>query len=208
MKKALFASLVLFGFAAHAWMEKWAPETSSAPAKVRKLPQRSVDYFVGTAKPDEAEFCAKYSEGGALDLNGDGVEDFMFIIPWMGCGLNAAGYDVHFIVSDGAKGRVENVMEGYGVSLADLVTVGGKTYFRQSLFFEEFERSKHNHWVYQMFSFGANGVMKCANAAVGRPFPAVTIFYDKPKFKPVELTAADLKKIQKETKVNSHKYMP
>ena len=59
-----------------------------------------------------------------------------------------------------------------------------------------------------MFSFGTNGVMKCANAAVGRPFPAATIFYDKPKFKPVELTAADLKTIRKETKLVSRKYVP
>lgn len=50
--------------------------------------------------------------------------------------------------------------------------------------------------------------MRCANEEVGSPFPAVTIFYDNPKFKQIELTAADLKKIADETKVSEGKYKP
>ena len=132
----------------------------------------------------------------------------MFTIPWMGCGLNASLDEVFFIVSDGKGGRIENVADGYGIEASDLVKVKGKVYFRHSYFIEELEKSKHNHWAYQIFSFGKDGVMRCANGEVGSPFPAVTIFYDNPKFKQIGLTAADLKKIADETKVSEGKYKP
>ena len=80
------------------------------------------------------------------------------------------------------------------------VKVKGKTYFRHSEFFDHFEKSEHNHWVYQLFSFDKNGVMKCSNADFGEKFPAVTIYYIKPKFRQIELTAGDLKKIADGTK--------
>ncbi len=204
--RVVFAALVLLTFNAYAWKEKWAPAFTCAPANYRVLPQKSVGAFVKDS--DQYSAPVEYCEGAAVDLNGDGVADYVFIIPWMGNGLNADGGWVRFIVSDGARGRMETVVECYGPELSDLVEVGGKTYFRQSNFFSEFEKSKHNHWVHQVFSFDKNGVMKCANAEVGRPFPAVTVFYDKPKFKPAELTAADLKRIETETKPASRKYVP
>ena len=206
--RVAFVVLILLVLDANAWMNAWAPTFKSTPAKFRKLPANSVSAFIEGSKTEDREFRGKYSKGAALDLNGDGIDDFIFIIPWMGNGLNASGYSVHFIVSDGAKGRTETIVECYGAELSDLVKVGGKTYFRQSNFFSEFEKSKHNHWVYQMFSFGTNGVMRCANAEVGRPFPATTVFYENPKFKQVELTAADLKKIADESKPASRKYVP
>ena len=42
--------------------------------------------------------------------------------------------------------------------------------------------------------------MKCGNADFGEKFPAVTIYYIKPKFRQIELTAGDLKKIADGTK--------
>ena len=81
----------------------------------------------------------------------------------------------------------------------DLVKVAGKTYFRHSTFFEGFEKSRHNHWVYQVFSFDKNGDVVCANGDFGKLFPAVTIYYIKPKFRQIELTAGDLKQIEDET---------
>ena len=42
--------------------------------------------------------------------------------------------------------------------------------------------------------------MKCSNADFGEKFPAVTIYYIKPKFRQIELTAGDRKKIAAETK--------
>ena len=204
--RATFVALSLLTSNAHAWMDKWAPTFKFAPAKYRKLPERSVGAFVEDS--EEYGRPVKYCEGAVLDLNDDGVDDYVFIIPWMGNGLNASGYWVRFIVSDGAKGRKETMVECYGAELSDLVKVGEKTYFRQSNFFSKFEKSEHNHWVYQMFSFDKDGVMKCANDEVGRPFPAATIFYDKPKFKAIELTAADLKQIETETRPTSRKYVP
>ena len=59
-------------------------------------------------------------------------------------------------------------MEGYGVEKSDFVKVAGKTYFRHSEFFEHFEKSQHNHWVYQMFSFDKSGAMKCSNGDFGK----------------------------------------
>ena len=92
---------------AYAWMEPWAPPFKSTSANYRVLPARSVQAFVETLKYDEYkydELQVRFSEGAALDLNGDGIDDFVFIIPWMGCGLGADGYWAHFIVSDGARG--------------------------------------------------------------------------------------------------------
>ena len=210
--RTAFAVLILLAVDAHAWMDAWAPTFKSTPANYRVLPAENIRAFVETLKPDNEdtynELQVGFSKGATLDLNGDGIKDFMFTIPWMGNGLNASGHSVHFIVSDGAKGRIENIVECYGAELSDLVNVGGKTYFRQSNFFEDFKKSTHNHWVYQIFSFGTNGVMRCANDEVGRPFPAVTVYYVNPKFKQIELTESDLKKISEGTKIISRKYVP
>lgn len=203
----LVVSVLLAAPCAQAWMEKWAPEFKSTPAVVRKLPSKSVSVFV-TALEKEDPCGVSYSEGGGLDLNGDGIEDFVFIVPWMGCGLNAAGYTIHFIVSDGKGGRKENVFSGYGAELSDLIKVGGKTYFRLSSFFEKFEKSDHNHWVFQLFEFDASGIARCANSEFGTQFPAVTVFYENPKFRQIELTVADRKKIEEETKPTSRNYVP
>lgn len=208
--KILMVTLFLLALvpSASAWMEKWAPEFKSKPVEVKKLSSHSVSNFVKTARSESPEAYALYSKGCSCDLNGDGIDDFMLIIPWMGCGLNASLEEVFFIVSDGKGGRIENVAEGYGIELSDLVKIKGKVYFRHSYFIGVLEKCKHNHWAYQVFSFGKDGKMKCANEEVGSPFPAVTIFYDNPKFKQVELTAADLKKIADETKVTVGKYKP
>ena len=197
---AVFAFFLTFD--ASAWMDQWAPEFKASAANVQTLPGSSVSNYVCTVRED-FEFCWKYCEGYALDLNDDGIKDQVFILPWMGNGLNASGYDVHFIVSNGAKGRKKTVMEGYGVDKSDFVKVSGKTYFRHSKFFEHFEKSQHNHWVYQMFSFDKNGTMRCSNADFGKQFPAVTIYYINPKFKQIELTKRDLEKIAAETKPKS-----
>ena len=189
-------------FDAIAWMDKWAPAFKATPADVQVLPGTSVSNYVCAVR-EESEFYWEYCEGYALDLNGDGIKDRVFILPWMGNGLAASGSDVHFIVSTGAKGWKKTVMEGYGVEKADLVKVAGKTYFRHSEFFEHFEKSQHNHWVYQMFSFDKSGAMKCSNGDFGKQFPAVTIFYNNPKFKQIELTQGDLKKIADKTKPTS-----
>ena len=211
MRATFAAVLILLAVDAYAWMEKWAPAFKSTPANYRALPVENVRAFVETLKSDNEykylEIQARFSKGATLDLNGDGIDDFVFIIPWMGCGLGGDGYWAHFLVSDGAKGRMENIVDCYGAELTDLVKVGGKAYFRQSNHFSGgFEKSKHNHWVYQIFSFGTNGVMRCANAEVGRPFPAVTIHYINPKFKQIELTESDLKRIAEETKIVSRTY--
>lgn len=207
---SIVASIALSVLApnAHAWMDQWAPEFKSDPVEVKKLSSHSVSNFVKTARSECPEAYALYSKGCSCDLNGDGVDDFMFIIPWMGNGLNASLEEVFFIVSDGKDGRIENVVEGYGIETSDLVKVKGKVYFRHSYFIGELEKSKHNHWAYQIFAFGKDGKMRCANEEVGSPFPAVTIFYGNPKFKQIELTAADLKKIAEETKVVAEKYKP
>jgi len=206
-KVQFFAAVAAFAVSssAFAWMDQWAPALDAPPAKVQKLSPRSVRHFV-TALPDGGEFRAEYSKGGALDLNGDKVEDFVFFVPWMGNGLNASGDWVYFIVSDGKGGRKETVLECYGADLDDLVTAAGKVYFRQSAFFEAFEKSAHSHWVYQLFAFDAAGDIRCANADFGTRFPAATIFYDDPKFKPVQLTPADLKKIAKGIRVDTKRF--
>ena len=199
LKFAAGVFALMLSYEANAWMEQWAPEFKADAANVNELSKTTVSNYVCTAI-ENGEFKCVYSEGYAIDLNDDGTKDQVFIIPWMGNGLSASGYDVHFIVSDGAKGRKTTVIEGYGVSKSDFVKVAGKIYFRHSEFFGHFEKSEHNHWVYQVFSFDKKGIMICSNADFEKKFPAVTIYYIKPKFRQIELTAGDLKKIAAETK--------
>jgi hypothetical protein len=188
-------------------MDSYAPKLKSTPAKLSVLSKKNIKWFVEDVKSD-SEFVSKYSEGVGVDLNDDGYKDFVFIIPWMGNGLNASGYNAHFIVSDGKGGRVENMIEGYGIETSDIVNINDKIYFRHSAFFESFEKSQHNHWVFQIYSFDTNGIMRCANADIGKSFPAATIFYSNPKFKAIELTDADRRKIAQETKPKSQVFKP
>ena len=135
---------LMLSFEANAWMDQWAPEFKATAANVEALPKVSVSNYVCTAT-EGGVFRWEYSEGYAIDLNDDGTKDQVFIIPWMGNGLSALGYYVHFMVSDGAKGRKKTVIEGYGVSKSDFVKVKGRTYFRHSKFFWHFEKSELLH---------------------------------------------------------------
>lgn len=208
MRKAVILILLLaLSLGAHAWMDSYAPKLKSTPAKLSVLSQKNIKWFVEDVKSD-SEFVSGYSKGVGVDLNNDGFKDFVFIIPWMGNGLNASGYNAHFIVSDGKGGRVENIVDGYGIETSDIVNINGKIYFRHSAFFQSFEKSQHNHWVFQIYSFDTNGIMRCANADIGKSFPAATIFYSNPKFKAIELTDADRRKIAQETKPKTQVFKP
>ena len=200
---AAVLSAGLFTFNANAWMDDWAPVFKCTPAEIDALPKATVSNFVCSVKSEIKEWDwggLEYYEGYRLDLNSDGIKDSVLIIPWMGCGLAACGYDVFFRVSAGTNGWVDTVIEGYGISKDDFVRVAGKTYFRHSIHLCGFEKSKHNHWVYQVFSFDKNGSMICSNGDFGKLFPAVTIYYIKPKFKQIELSKKDLGEIEDKTK--------
>ena len=187
---------------AGAWMEEWAPEFTATKAEVQELSEPVVSNYVFSVR-DDLTFSWQYCDGYTLDLNDDGIDDQVYIIPWMGNGLNASGYDVHFIVSNGSKGWRKTAIQAYGVNKRDFVKVENKTYFRHSAFFNEFANSKHNHWVFQVFSFDKKGVMRCSNKDFGKKFPAVTIYYINPRFWQIELTRRDLKKIAAETQPTS-----
>ena len=191
-------TILLLTFNANAWMDQWAPEFTATNVVVQALSEPVVSNFVFSVHKDFA-FSWQYCEGYTLDLNGDDIEDQVFIIPWMGKELDASGYDVYFVVSDGAKGWRKTRMKGYGVNKRDFVKAEDKMYFRHSAFFHEFAKSKHDHWVFQVFSFDKKGVMKCSNKDFGKMFPAVTIAYIKPRFWQIELTRRDLKTITAET---------
>lgn len=206
-KVGVLMFLLVFSSIAHAWMDSYAPKLKSIPAKLSVLSEKNIKWFVEDVKSD-SEFVSEYSKGVGVDLNNDGFKDFVFIIPWMGNGLSASGYNAHFIVSDGKGGRVENIIEGYGIKTSDIVNINDKIYFRHSAFFESFEKSQHNHWVFQIYSFDTNGVMRCANADIGKSLPAATIFYSNPKFKAIELTQADRQRIAQETKPKTQVFKP
>jgi hypothetical protein len=195
-------SVLFLACDADAWMDQWAPEFTATQVEVEELSDASVSNYVFTVK-DDWTYPWQYCDGYVLDLNDDGIDDQVYIIPWMGNGLNASGYDVHFIVSNGSKGWRKTSIQGYGVNKRDFVKVEGKTYFRHSAFFTEFAKSKHNHWVFQVFSFDKKGVMRCGNKDFGKLFPAVTIYYINPRFWQIELTRRDLKKIAAETQPTS-----
>lgn len=206
-KVGILILLLALSSGAHAWMESYAPELKSTPAKLSVLSPKNIKWFVEEVKSDSG-FASEYSKGVGVDLNNDGFKDFVFIIPWMGNGLNACGHNAHFIVSDGKGGRVENIIEGYGIETSDIVNIDGRIYFRHSAFFASFEKSKHNHWVFQIYSFDTNGIMRCANADIGKSFPAATIFYYNPKFKAIELTQADRQRIAQQTKPKAQVFKP
>ena len=103
LKFAAGVFALMLSYEANAWMDQWAPEFKADAANVNVLSKTTVSNYVCTAIED-GEFKCEYSEGYAIDLNDDGTKDQVFIIPWMGNGLSASGYDVHFIVSDDAKG--------------------------------------------------------------------------------------------------------
>ena len=198
------AAVGLFTLNVNAWIEEWAPVFKGKPVEVEALPEATVSNFVCSVKKgdinwsfDDWEYCKGYS----IDLNGDGIKDSVFIIPWFGCGaLSGYSYDAHFRVSVVAKGWVDTAIECLGNRISDLVEVNGKIYLRHSLIHGGFEKSQHNHFVYQLFSFDKNGAMICSNGDFGKLFPAVTIYYINPKFKQIELTKGDLKSIEDKTK--------
>ena len=144
---------ILCSYTSNAWMNQWEPKIQSEPAKLSVLSTNAVVAFL-KRNFDDYEFSSEYAEGGEIDLNDDGIKDYIFIVPWMGNGLSANGYYTHFIVSNGKGGRIENNLDSYGAELRDIVNINGKIYFRHSDFFGSFQKSKHNHWVYQYFSFG------------------------------------------------------
>lgn len=122
----LFASIASVGLSAldaNAWMDEWAPPFEFTTAEYRELSHDYVTNFVSTLKdmdgsyyyrddwdncPDEWWRCAEdwdrieYAKGAAIDLNGDGIDDYVFIVPRLGNGLAARQYWAHFIVSDGS----------------------------------------------------------------------------------------------------------
>ena len=205
--KRMFSSVCVLGWfmvalSAHAWMDDWAPAFNCTPAEAEKLSAANVSNFVSKVRFEDMDSYWQYCEGYKIDLNGDGIKDFVYILPWMGCGLAACGYDAHFRVSAGANGWADTVIEGYNISKDDLVNVAGKTYFRHSHFCGNLEKSAHNHWIYQVFSFDKNGTMICSNSDFGKLFPAVTIYYINPKFKQIELTSGDRKKIEEWSKAS------
>ena len=213
--KPLFVLMMLLSFNVGAWERDHAPAFKMNAAKMKEISAESVTNFVKYAivkdwseyftkeyldSPDNSFFTS--STGGVIDLNEDGVDDFVFSIPWNSCGISGAMSYVYFIVSDSKGGWWETRISGYYVEMSDLVTISGKVYFRASDLWEhKFEKSNHNHWLYQIFAFDKNGSIRVANDKVGFSFPAVTIFYYAPKFKQIELTENDRKEIARRTAI-------
>lgn len=192
----ILLAFLLSAVNAFAWMDAWAPDFNPPPAPVREMSWTCVSNFAVAVHWCDRDSYWTSCHGGLLDLNGDGVEDQVFILPWMGCGLGNHLYSAYFFVSSKKDGWTATRIDGYGMSMSDLVSVRGKVYFRHSHIACGFEKSQHNHWVYQIFSFDAKGDMVCANSDFERLFPAVTIYYEKPKFKQIDLTANDRKIIR------------
>ena len=208
------ASAWLLSSSAHAWMEYWAPKFDCTPAEVEELPAANVSNYVSTVHFEgdwyPGDYYWKRCKGYSLDLNGDGIKDSVYCLPYDGCGVASRGYETHCRVSAGADKWVDTYILGMGdgTSKDNLVKVAGKVYFRHSEMFGDFENSKHNHWVYQVFSFNKQGEFICSNGDFGGLFPAVTIFYINPKFRQIKLTSRDLEKIARVTKGISEQHGP
>lgn len=210
MKTKVFVLTLLLVVNAYAWMEPWAPPFDWSPARFRTLPNETMEKLFSAIKDsdgrsyDDDRF--SHTKGVTLDLNGDDINDIALFIPYLGCGLAANGYSAHFLVSDGQGGCMENILECYGAEPSDLVNVNGKTYFRQSSHVWHYDKSKHNYWVYSLFSFETNGLIKCANDDIGDPFPGITIHYETPRFTQADLAPAVRKEIAEAAKPVSRKF--
>ncbi len=201
---ATISTSLILPFNANAWMDEWAPAFKGDPVEVQVLPEATVSNFVCSVKKGDIDWDFdnwEYCKGYSIDLNGDGIKDSLFIVPWFGNGALAGySYEAHFRVSTGSKSWVDTAIECLGNTKADLVEVAGTIYFRHSMIYGGFEKSQHNHFVHQLFSFDKSGAMVCRNGDFGKLFPAVTIYYINPKFKQIELTKKDLREIEDKTK--------
>ena len=121
-------------------MEDWAPAFNCTPVAAEKLSETNVSNFVSKVRFEEDSYW-QCCEGYKLDLNGDGIKDFVYILPWRGCGLAGDGYYAHFRVSAGANGWTDTIIDGYNISKEDLVNISGKVYFRNSHYCGNMEKA-------------------------------------------------------------------
>lgn len=146
MRMAINKTAIAIAFAgllsssANAWMEDWAPAFNCTPVAAEKLSETNVSNFVSKVRFEEDSYW-QCCEGYKLDLNGDGIKDFVYILPWRGCGLAGDGYYAHFRVSAGANGWTDTIIDGYNISKEDLVNISGKVYFRNSHYCGNMEKA-------------------------------------------------------------------
>lgn len=223
MKSVLVFALVVAALSAQAWMKYNAPDFKWTSAKVRLVSKAAKERYIAktelgmddkfrfevestTGKVEVVEaIWFEYASVGEVDLNDDGVLDAMILVPWCGCGLAASGINVGFLVSDGKGGRVLTTMEGYDQGLGDIAEIGGKRYFMSSVFLRG---EDHNYWLYRPYEFCKDGTMRDASATIGKPFPALTIYYDARKFKAQTITPSLRKMIDKGANVETEKFTP
>lgn len=203
ISKLILLLLTIVSLNAYAWMESWEPKFDYKPANFTKLSEEKVQKLISMYAKDS--YGAKiYAEGAEIDLNNDGIKDYVIIIPWMGCGLAFYGTDTFFIVSSCDGDKSISSIESFGADLSDLIKINDKIYYKHSDMLGNFENSIHNHWVYQIFSFDKFGFMQRANGDMEKIFPAVTIYYKNPRFKQIELTKADIESIIEQTIPDLH----
>ena len=96
MRMAINKTAIAIAFAgllsssANAWMEDWAPAFNCTPAAAEKLSETNVSNFVSKVRFEKDSYW-QCCEGYKLDLNGDGIKDFVYILPWRGSGLGGMG---------------------------------------------------------------------------------------------------------------------
>lgn len=107
--RILFVAALLLAIEANAWMADYAPAINMSPAEVEALPARSITNFVKEVFGEEIRgifteddettppgFFFEYTEGWSLDLNGDGIKDFVFGVPWSCMGIWGGACNMHF----------------------------------------------------------------------------------------------------------------
>ena len=221
MKNVLVLALMGVALSAQAWMESNAPDFKWKSANVRSVSKTAKErYIAKTGLGMEDDFKVEvvndagktdvvdvvwftYASVSEVDLNDDGVLDAVILVPWCGCGLNASGFNVGFLVSDDKGGRVLTTMDGYGQNVGDIAEIGGKRYFMSSIFLRG---EDHNYWLYRPYGFCKDGTVRDASATLGKPFPALTIYYEANKFKPQAITPELQKMIDAELSIKSEPF--
>jgi hypothetical protein len=147
-----------------------------------------------TTNNSPSDFITVYT----ADLNQDGQPDFVVNIYWYGCGLNATGSTITFLLSSNGW-YVSSSFLNYDFGPEDIVRFNpkGPYYYISNDFFrtendETRDGRRHNFWVYQLYRFSGCRMIK-ANKENNR-FPKWVWYSFKDNHSETDLLTPDKKR--------------
>jgi len=147
-----------------------------------------------TTNDSPSDFITVYT----ADLNQDGQPDFVVNIYWCGCGLNATGSTITFLLSSNGS-YVGSSFWNYDFGPEDIVRFKpkGPCYYISNDFFwaegdETRDGRRHNFWVYQLYRFSGCQMIKADKE--NNRFPKWVWYSFKDNHSETDLLTPDQKK--------------